>query len=208
MEVLARFVPHPATEDVLLDVTGLDDPAFTGRPDPTPRQGLADWLVQQQVGRLVLDDPPGRFIDAYHPGLITTLDTHPAVRAVLDDPAVHAALTADPTAPPALPAPLHLTVDLIRAAGEHGGRRVTQSIGRVLFTEPDPALDGLAYGSRHDPTQRCWALRDHVGVTWPDTHPLDPTDPHQRDTVQAAARRLHLEDLLPPAWTEAAVRRR
>lgn len=201
IEVLARFVPNPATETVLLDVDGLDDPSFTGRPDPTPRQGLADWLVQQQVGHLALDDPPGRFIDAYTPALINFLDTHPAVRAVLDNPDVHAALAADPTAPPGLPSSLHLTVTLVRAAGEHGGRRVTQTIGRILFTEPDLALDGLAYGSRHDPTQRCWALRDHVTVAWPDTHPLDPSDPHQHDTLRAAARHLHLEELLPPAWT-------
>lgn len=203
IEVLARFVPDPAAEAVLSGVDGLDDPAFTGRPDPTARQGLADWLIQQQVGRLVLDEPPGRFLDAYHPGLLDALDPDPALRAVLDDPAVRAALTTDPTAPsdlPDLPTPLHLSVDLVHAAGEDGGRRVTQILARVLFTVADPALDGLAYGSRHDRTQRCWALRDHVSVTWPDTHPLDPTDPDHHDAVGAAAGHLHLTDLLPPGW--------
>lgn len=200
IEVLARFTPNPATEDVLLGVDGLDDPAFTGRPDPTPDQGLADWLVQQQVGHLVLDEPPGRFIDAYHPALLGVLDTDPTVCAVLDDPGVRAALSVDPTAPPHLPTPLHLTVDLVRAAGEHGGRRVTQTLGRVLFTEPEPDLDGLAYGSRHDPAQRCWALRDHVSVAWPDTRPLDPAAPDHRAAVRAAAGYLHLADLFPPAW--------
>jgi len=105
IEVMARFVPVSAAEAALQSVEGLDDFAFVGRPEPTALQGLLDWLVKQQVGHLTLDNPPGRFIDAYNLELIDDLDRHPAVRAVLDDPTVQAGLAADQTAPDDLPTP-------------------------------------------------------------------------------------------------------
>lgn len=202
IEVMARFVPVSAAEAALQSVEGLDDFAFVGRPEPTALQGLLDWLVKQQVGHLTLDNPPGRFIDAYNLELIDDLDRHPAVRAVLDDPTVQAGLAADQTAPDDLPTPPHLSSDLIRAAGEHGGRRVTQAVGHTLLTESDPAVDGLAYGSRHDPTERCWALRDHVEVSWLRVERLAPTNPDHRLAIGAAAAYLTITNLLPPAWLD------
>ena len=51
---------------------------------------------------------------------------------------------------------------LIRLGGDVG-RPITQAVSRALY-ELHPEVDGIAYWSGIDPSERCWAIYGHVPV--------------------------------------------
>src|SRR5699024_7679997 len=85
--------------------------------------------------------------------------------------------------------PVHLDGGRIRLAGPRG-RPITQAVSRAIY-ERFPYVDGIAYRSRLDSRERCWAIHRHVPVHI-DTEPLDPGTGHHRQVVQHAAQVLGL----------------
>jgi hypothetical protein len=55
------------------------------------------------------------------------------------------------------------------------GRRITQLIARVVYSETDAA--GLRYTSRVDANEECWAVFDTVDVWASTPEKLAPADP-------------------------------
>lgn len=117
--------------------------------------------------------------------LLVELDAHPAVQSILgasglgtpDDPA-------------------RLDEATIRLAGPVG-RRITQAVSRALYErEPRPA--GLAYRSRLDDAERCWALYGETLVRFGPAAWLSVEDPSHIDAVRAVANLYELP--LPAVW--------
>lgn len=181
VETMARFRPNPAA-DVLLAavqfVDAADDPAA-----PTV-QAVEEWLAKQRVGRVTLVTPQPLLVDIEAADLMVDLDTHPLVReAIHNSPLCEGA------------APVHLDAGLIRLGGDVG-RPITQAVSRALY-ERHPEVDGIAYWSRIDSSERCWAIYGHVPVDVSITD-LSAESPLHRSAVQAVADLLGVP--LPPAW--------
>lgn len=198
VELLARFRTHASTEDALADVDGLDDPTLTNFPDPTPQDGLAAWLARQQIACVVLVRPAALFfVDVYNSRLLVALDGHPRVRAALQRTELRAAV-----APDGLGADnrVHLDQGVVRLAGAVTGRPVTQAISRALYETR--RVHGLAYKSRVDDAERCWALYPHVEIDHANVTRLDPAEPTHTAAVREAATFLRIA--LPGHWAAAS----
>lgn len=180
VETLARFRPSPVAEAVLADVEGVEPDDI----DHDREQGLQDWLVQQKVGRCSLELPAPLLLDIDAADVLVEFDKHPSVRTALDTSNLGTPL-----------APARLDAGIIRLTGPVG-RPITQAVSRAI-REWRPDVHGLAYWSRLDSTERCWAVYDHVPVTVSVT-PLDPSVKGHRAAVREVA--ALLEILLPVQW--------
>jgi hypothetical protein len=80
--------------------------------------------------------------------------------------------------------PARLDGAVIRLSGR-AGRPITQAVSSAVY-EVYPEAHGLAYISRIDDKEQCWALYDHTPVSFTE-HPLDAADPSYRGAVQSVA---------------------
>ncbi len=172
LETMEHLRPAPGTLARLAAVA--DGEPRPGEADTDHAGGVAAWLAAQQVARLVVH-PAGPVFSVNDPALLTALDA---------DPGVIAAIAAAGLGEPGARAP-RLDQGLVRASGS-AGRRITQALGRALFTAL-PTAAGLAYRSRLDDDEMCWALRAEVPITSLDVRPLSSAAPDHRTAVQAAA---------------------
>lgn len=193
VETLARFRPNAEAETRLRAIAGFDDPGARTVPEadhPDPAAGLEAWLERQQIGRLRighsgLPDGAGRWLpDVNTPLLLVHLDKHPMVRAALERSLLGTALT-----------PARLDEAIVRLGGPVG-RPITQALGRAV-REWLPDARCLAYYSRIDDRERCWALWDTTPVS---VHvaPLSREDAHHRQAVRRVAALLEIR--LPTSW--------
>jgi hypothetical protein len=180
LETLARFRRAPAAEALLAAVEGVTDDDVE-HLDPV--DGVRDWLAVQQLGRVSLATP-GVLLDVHDPGLLRDLDKHPLVRAALEASGLGTPLN-----------PARLDEGIVRLGGPLG-RPVTQALGRAV-REWLPEVAGLAYRSRLDDEEWCWAIWDDTDVEIR-VEPLDPAHRHHRRAVQHAAQLLEIG--LPPDW--------
>lgn len=180
LETMARFRPAPEAEVLLAAVTGIEDGDIEFR-DPT--DGVGDWLGAQQVGRLTLTRPT-RLVDVHDAGLLRGMDKHPLVRAALEESDLGTPLN-----------PARLDEAVVRLGGPVG-RPVTQALSRAI-RERHPDLGGVAYRSRLDDDEWCWALWDDTSVDVA-VVALTPAQRHHRRSAQHVARRLEIA--LPPNW--------
>jgi hypothetical protein len=180
LETMARFRPAPEAEALLAAV---EDVPADAHEHLDPVDGLQDWLAVQQVGRVTLA-APAPLLDVHDPALLRDLDKHPLVRAALAESGLGTPLD-----------PARLDEGVVRLGGPLG-RPVTQALSRAV-REWLPDVAGLAYRSRLDDQEWCWAL-------WEDTdvevrvEALDTAHRHHRRAVQRAAQLL--EVAVPPAW--------
>ncbi|WP_280173914.1 RES domain-containing protein [Geodermatophilus obscurus] len=172
LETMEYLRPAPGALARLAAV--VDGEPRLGEADTDHAGGVVAWLAAQQVARLVVY-PAGPVLSVNDPALLTALD---------DDPGVIAAIAEAGPGEPGARAP-RLDQGLVRASGP-AGRRITQALGRAVFTVL-PTVAGLAYRSRLDDDELCWALRAEVPVIPLEVRPLSPTDPDHRSAVQAAA---------------------
>lgn len=180
LETMARFRPAPEAEAVLAEI---EDVPAAADEHLDPVDGLRDWLAVQQVGRvaLALRAP---LLDVHDPVLLRDLDKHPLVRAALEESGLGTPLN-----------PARLDEGVVRLGGPLG-RPVTQALGRAV-REWLPAVAGLAYRSRLDDQEWCWAL-------WEDTdvevrvEPLSAAHRHHRRAVRRAAQLLEIH--IPSGW--------
>jgi hypothetical protein len=180
LETLARFRPAPAAEALLAGIDGVTDDEVDYLD---PVDGVRDWLAVQQLGRVSLT-APGVLLDVHDPGLLRDLDKHPLVRAALEQSGLGTPLN-----------PARLDEGIVRLGGPLG-RPVTQALGRAV-REWLPEVAGLAYRSRLDDEEWCWAIWDDTAVEIR-VEPLDPAHRHHRRAVQHAAQLLEIG--LPPEW--------
>jgi len=184
IETMSRFRPEPHTEALLRSIDGVDGDDPGERLFHEPTAGLHDWLGAQQVGRLRITSPAPLLIDVEVPAVLDHLDKHPRVRSALDASGLGTPLD-----------PARLDAGIIRLGGPVG-RPITQAVSRAVY-EWVPGVDGIGYWSRLDPTQRCWAIYDHVPVTVTVTA-LDRTLDEHRDAIRAVAARFEI--VLPADW--------
>lgn len=180
IELLARFRRNDTAEARIAAVVGAKDDR--GRPGA---EALAAWLPRQRVAVCHLVEPAGLLLDVNDATLLVELDADPGVRVVLRASGLG---TADD--------PARLDEGTIRLRGLVG-RRITQAVSRALYErEPRPA--GLAYRSRLDDAERCWALYGETPVRFEPPVALTPEDASHLEAVRAVAA---LYDLpLPAAW--------
>jgi len=182
LETMARFRPAPQAEALLASVIGGDHQA--GEADHSePAAGLADWLAVQKVGRIRLIGP-SRLVDIHDAALLVRLDKHPTVRAALEPSGLGTPLN-----------PARLDEGVIRIGGPIG-RDITQAVSRAL-RDWEPEYAGLAYRSRLDDEEWCWAIWDDATVEI-DVEDLTPEHRFHRRAVHHAGRVLEIG--LPAQW--------
>ena len=180
VETMSRFRPAPDAEALLADVQGVDDTDA----DPTRDEGLRDWLEGQQVGRCRITTEPALIIDVDAAESLVALDKHPMVRSALDRSGLGSAVN-----------PARLDTAVVRLPGRVG-RPITQAVSRAVFEWVD-GPSGLAYASRLDGSEPCWALYDHTGVDF-EVQRLDAADPTHREAVSSVAALFEID--LPAGW--------
>jgi hypothetical protein len=153
---------------------------------------VGDWLAKQHVSHCRLDDPSDAvLVPVNNAILLAQLNNHPAVRAALKT-AVKLG---------ACPPPGELDGGTIRLSGTVG-RAITQAVSRALY-EREPRPTALAYRSRLDDEETCWALYDHARVAFTDPIELQATVPEHLQAVRAAAGLYGIE--LPAPWAPPEV---
>jgi RES domain len=139
---------------------------------------------EQRVGQVTLVTPQPLLVDIEAADLLVDLDTRLLVREAIDNSPLRDG-----------PAPVHLDAALMRLGGDVG-RPITQAVSRALY-ELHPEVDGIAYRSRIDPSERCRAIYGHVPVEVSITD-LSAENRLHRGTVQEVADLLRVP--LPPVW--------
>jgi hypothetical protein len=182
LETMARFRPSPAAEGLLSGVTNAA-PERDEADHPDPVRGLADWLAAQKIGRVRLVGT-ARFVDIHEPELLVHLDKHPGVRAALEASGLGTSLN-----------PARLDEGMIRIGGPIG-RSITQATSRALY-EWERDYGGLAYRSRLDDEESCWAIWDETTVEV-DVEEFTRSHRFHRRAVQHVANLLEIT--LPPNW--------
>ncbi len=135
-------------------------------PELPTVHAVADWLAEQRIGQVTAVTPQPLLVDIEAADLVVDLDIHPLVREAIDDsPLRDGAIR------------VHLDAGLIRLGGDIG-RPITQAVFRALHVQ-HPEVDGIAYWSRIDPSERCWSIYGHVpvDVTIGDLSADDPAPP-------------------------------
>jgi RES domain len=181
VETMARFRPNPAADALLAAVESVD---ADDEPESQTAQAVEDWLAGQRVGQVTLVTPQPLLVDIEAADLLVDLDTFPLVREAIENSALRDG-----------DAVVHLDAGIIRLGGDVG-RPITQAVSRALH-ELHPEVDGIAYWSRIDPSERCWAIYGHVPVDV-SVRELSADNPVHRRAVQEAADLLKVP--LPPTW--------
>jgi hypothetical protein len=176
LETMSRFRASRRAEELLNAVQGLEP--GEERPDIDPERGLADWLSKQRIGRCHLASS-FTLVSVNDPALLAELDLEPRVRDALRGIGLE-----------------ELDEAVIRLGGKETGRKVTQVVSRILW-EGDVA--GLAYSSRHDDNEQCWAIYGTTPV-WFDEQMLrlDPENAEHAEAVADVAALFHIQ--LPTKW--------
>lgn len=182
VELLARFRYDNEAERRIAAVVGVDDDAEGAHPGA---DAVGDWLAVQQVATCQLVEPAAPFVSVNDAAELAALDRHPDVRAVLDT---------SPLSAPGKPAELDGAA--IRLPGAIG-RVITQAVSRAVY-ERDPQPAGIAYRSRLDDNERCFAIYGETPVRFDAPRSLSPAvDGH---AVRSAAKLYELA--LPPTWDD------
>lgn len=181
IETMARFRPVPQVETRLRAVTGLG----SGGPDfPDPTEGLSDWLAIQRVARIMLEQP-APLVDIHDPNLLAAIAKHPLVQSAIEGSGLGTRRN-----------PAMLDEGVVRLGGRLG-RPITQAVSRAIH-DWFPHYAGIAYRSRLDDDEWCWALWEETAVTV-EEEPLDPNRRHHRQAVHHAASQLEI--VLPSHWS-------
>lgn len=148
VETLARFRPNPTADALLISVQNVDEDAD---PEMPTVEAVSEWLDTQRVGLVTAVTQQPLLVDIEAADLLVELDAHSLVRDAIEKSPLRDGA-----------AVVHLDAALIWLGGDIGGP-ITQAVSRALH-EGHPEVDGIAYWSRIDPTERCWAIYGHVPV--------------------------------------------
>lgn len=181
LETMAQF-RRQDVDATLATVVGIDEDDV----EPSPGDGVGDWLDGQMVATFPIDRERV-VMEVNDPALLGELDKHPLVRAAIRDSGLGTPLD-----------PQHLDEALIRLSGPIG-RRITQAVSRAIY-EVHPEAEVVAYRSRHDDTETCYALY-HRGSAWKnaDVRRLTPAVADDRAAVRSVSSLFEID--LPDRWT-------
>lgn len=180
LESLAWLRPDPRATELLDSV---EDSDGGGLPQPSLATAVAQFLRTRRVAIATVED--NAFVDLHAPASLAAFDVDQNVQPILDSPSGRDALgnTHSSQRPHLDQAAILLASDL--------GRALTQHCSLAIWDQrPDYA--GVAYRSRHDLTEWCWAVFDFVPVTFSQPVRLDPHTSEHRAAVRAVADLWHL----------------
>ena len=180
VETMSRFRPAPDVETLLAEVSGVEADDL----DPTREEGLREWLDGQKIGHCRISTTPTRVVHVDAAESLVALDKHSLVREALNRSGLGSAVN-----------PARLDSGVVRLPGRVG-RPITQAVSRAVYEWIDRPT-GLAYASRLDASEPCWALYDHTEVTF-ETEPLDGAKESHRVAVHSVATLFEIE--LPEGW--------
>jgi len=180
LETMARFRAVPTVQSRLAAVIGVED----DDPSYSQMDAIRDWLAMQRVGLVTLADPRA-LVDVHDPLLLADINKHYQVVAALEASELGTALN-----------PATLDEGVIRLGGPRA-RPITQAVSRAMYEGYRDVVGGIAYRSRLDDQEWCWALWDDTDVIVVD-EPLTPLRRHHRQAVQHAATALEIQ--LPLNW--------
>jgi hypothetical protein len=163
VELLARWQEDQDAEEALAAVEGLEEFADENLPDPSKVDGVREWMNKQRVARCLIDHR-ATFINIDESSLLVELDKHSLVRDALRNSPLSSADYA-----------AHLDFAVIKLGGPVG-RPITQAVSRAL-RDWHPEIGGLAYESRIDRSERCWAIYEETTVRFAESEPLSPDNP-------------------------------
>jgi RES domain len=155
VETMARFRPRPRAEALLNQIEDLDEQDLAHEVEQigSRAEAVGEWLAAQKLGLLKVDSSGShrvQVIDIDDPNVLDQLDKHPAVRQALEESGLGTDLD-----------PARLDAGVIRIGGPVG-RPITQAVARAVLDWLRG--DVIAYWSRLDSSERCWAIYDHVPV--------------------------------------------
>jgi hypothetical protein len=184
IELLARFRHNDDAEARISSVANVD-PDDGAHPGPA---AIADWCKLQQVAAQCHLAQPREvlLVSVNDAALLADLNQHPQVRAALDIAAKQGLCNKR----------AELDGATIRLSGPIG-RSITQAASRALY-DHEPRPSGLAYRSRLDDEERCWALYGETKVIFPEPIPLSPDNQEHRSVARTVAHLYKLE--LPAEW--------
>lgn len=174
LETMAWLRPNSDADRRIDDVTNAGEDDAEGQL----AQAVADYLKTRRVAACTFPDDAS-FVDIHHPRTLQALDTDLNVQPLLDSPRGRDVLgerrrTSRP----------HLDQAAILLASEFG-RQVTQHCSLAIWDRGRSA--GVAYRSRHDLTEWCWAAYEHVEVKFREQEPLSPRVPDHHAAVSSVA---------------------
>lgn len=141
-----------------------------------PTQAVDDYLATRRVAAATFPDDQS-FVDIHHPVTLQLLDTDLNVQPLLDSSRGREVLgERGGTSRP------HLDQAAVLLASEFG-RKVTQHCSLAIWDQG--GLAGVAYRSRHDLTEWCWAAYDRADVSFGGVESLSPDVPEHREAVSS-----------------------
>lgn len=187
LESLAWLRPNDEASALIANVVGAD-----GGPEHSLEEALSDYLETRRVASCHL--PDNDFVAIHSPRTLSALDRSLNVQPLLNSTRGRNAL-----GDPGNPRRPHLDQAAVLLASTFG-RRVTQHCSLSLW-DPDPPIGGIAYRSRHDLTEWCWAAYDRTPVEFAaDVVSLSPEVEDHREALEAVA---DLWELPLDEWLEA-----
>jgi hypothetical protein len=183
LEVMDHFRPNEAAEDTFaeIDIEGRDV------LEEEPAGWVAEsWLSGQRFA-LGLGLGQAQFVDVTDADVLAELNARPRVRAALLTHLAAESLGDNP----------RLDGGTIRLAGPLG-RGITQAVSREIY-EDAAHYAGIAYSTRFDDHEQCWALYDdRVIVQFDGEQPLDALNTDHIQALNSVAVTYRL--VLPPNW--------
>lgn len=187
LEVLNHFRRNDEAETALSEVQTIGIDLLEEEPAGSVPE---KWLSSQCLVRATAPEFAA-FVDVDHPRALALLNRRTRVRQALSLPAAIKALGTNAT----------LDQATIKLAGPVG-RPITQAVSREIYEAHSSASRdyvGIAYTTRFDRSEPCWAVfDDHVALDWDSVSLLNVLDPTHLQPINDVAQLYDLE--LPPNW--------
>lgn len=170
LETMAWLRPNDEADQRIANIMDGEDAV------ERPADAVDDYLATRRVAGVSFADAPA-FVDIHHPVTLQILDTDLNVQPLLDSSRGRDVLgeRGDTSRP-------HLDQAAVLLASGFG-RQITQHCSLAIWDKGEGA--GVAYRSRHDLTEWCWAAYDHTDVSFGEMAPLSPDVPEHREAASS-----------------------
>ncbi|MBA3885924.1 MAG: RES domain-containing protein [Acidobacteria bacterium] len=190
LEALAWLRPDEQATQHLQVVAGAG-----GDKEPQLADAVADYLATRKVAMCTFPNEV-LFVDIHAPEALAVLDTNLNVEPLLTAPRGRVALGEGNRRP-------HLDQAAVLLASSFG-RDVTRHCSLAIW-DAEALYSGIAYRSRHDLVEWCWAAFDRTAVEFADSAQLSPDVEDHFEAVGAVA---EMWQLPIQGWGRPVTRRR